>query len=169
MADLYVSLGSNLGDRLDALNRARTAIGAEPGYTIDDASAVYETAPLGGPPQKSFLNQAVRCTTQEEPRAVLRTLKRIEKALGRKKSSRWGPRRIDIDIVFYDDCVCEDSELQIPHPRMHERLFVLIPLSEIAPSVIHPEYKKSVSELRDQLQAAAADKQMVRRYSRGKA
>jgi 2-amino-4-hydroxy-6-hydroxymethyldihydropteridine diphosphokinase len=110
-------------------------------------SQVYETPPWGYEDQPKFLNQAVKATTYLDPEPLLKHLKRLEAALGRNVSFQNGPRLIDIDILFYDDLVLNTPSLVIPHPRLHERGFVLRPLMDIAPDLVHPVHKKSVREL----------------------
>ena len=110
-------------------------------------SKVYETPPWGYENQPAFLNMAVKCETNLEPESLLKRLKQLEVQLGREQSFRWGPRLIDIDILFYNDLILESESLTIPHPRLHERAFVLVPLADIAPDFIHPVLKKTIKEL----------------------
>ena len=142
---IYLALGSNLGDRLANLKQAVASL--TPQAEVRAKSQVYETLPWGYEDQPKFLNQVVRATTYLEPEPLLKHLKRLEVALGRKESFQNGPRVIDIDILFYDDLVLNKPSLVIPHPRLHERGFVLLPLLEIAPDLIHPLNKKSVREM----------------------
>ena len=142
---IYLALGSNLGDRLANLKQAVASL--TPQAEVKAKSQVYETLPWDYEAQPKFLNQVVRATTYLEPEPLLKHLKRLEVALGRKKSFKNGPRLIDIDILFYDDLVLNKPSLVIPHPRLHERGFVLLPLLEIAPDLIHPLNKKSVREM----------------------
>jgi 2-amino-4-hydroxy-6-hydroxymethyldihydropteridine diphosphokinase len=134
MAEAFVALGSNLGDRAANLTRARAALAAG-AMQIMGASSVYETEPWGPVPQGSYLNQVVRGTTKLAPRALLAALHTIEAKLGRNRRNeiRFGPRVIDLDILLYDDLTLTEPDLEIPHPRMLERAFVLVPLAEIAP------------------------------------
>ena len=128
---VYIALGTNLGERLDNL---RTAIAAlAPGVLMLTKSHVYETPPWGYEDQPAFLNMVVKVETGLEPEPLLTYLKQIEAGLGREKSVRWGPRLIDLDILFYDDLVIDTPPLVIPHPRLHERAFVLVPLADVAP------------------------------------
>jgi 2-amino-4-hydroxy-6-hydroxymethyldihydropteridine diphosphokinase len=142
---VYLALGSNLGDRLANLKQAIAAL--TPQIDIKAKSQVYETPPWGIEDQPKFLNQVVKAKTYLEPEQLLKHLKRLELALGRKESIPNGPRLIDIDILFFDDLVLNTPALVIPHPRLHERGFVLLPLMDIAPDLVHPVIKKSVREM----------------------
>lgn len=142
---VYLALGTNLGDRLANLKQAIVSL--TPQMELQARSSVYETPPWGYEDQPKFLNQVVRVKTYLEPEALLKHLKRLEMALGRKESFPNGPRLIDIDILFFDDAVLNTPSLVIPHPRLHERGFVLLPLMDIAPDLVHPVSKKRVSEM----------------------
>lgn len=142
---IYLALGSNLGDRHTNLKQAIAAL--TPQMEVKAKSQVYETPPWGIEDQPKFLNQVVKVKTYLEPEQLLKHLKRLEVALGRKESVLNGPRLIDIDILFYDDLVLNTPTLVIPHPRLHERGFVLLPLMDIAPDLIHPVNQKSIREL----------------------
>jgi len=142
---IYLALGANLGDRLANLRAAIDAL--PPEVTVLAESPVYETPPWGVADQPAFLNMAVKAETHLAPPALLAHLKQLETALGRTPTFRYGPRVIDIDILFYDDLVFESEGLIIPHPRLHERAFVLLPLADIAPDVRHPVIGKAVREL----------------------
>lgn len=142
---VYIALGTNLGDRRANL---RTAIRSLPtAVTVIDESPIYETPPWGYEDQPAFLNMVVKAETNLEPESLLIYLKHIEAELGREKSIRWGPRLIDLDILFYDNLVIESPPLVIPHPRLHERAFVLVPLADIAPDLVHPVIQRKVSDL----------------------
>jgi 2-amino-4-hydroxy-6-hydroxymethyldihydropteridine diphosphokinase len=136
MAEVYIALGSNLGERAQNLAAARAAL-AEGAVEISAVSSVYETEPWGPKPQGRYLNQVVRATAQLAPKALLARLLEMERALGRKRggTERYGPRKIDLDILLYGDLLLRDPDLQLPHPRMLERAFVLVPLAEIAPDL----------------------------------
>lgn len=142
---VYLALGTNLGDRLANLKQAISSL--TPQLEVKAKSQVYETPPWGFEDQPKFLNQAVKATTYLDPEPLLKHLKRLEVALGRKESFPNGPRLIDIDVLFYDDLILNKPSLAIPHPRLHERGFVLLPLMEIAPDLVHPVHKKSVREM----------------------
>lgn len=142
---VYLSLGSNLGNRLANLKRAVAAL--PPQMEVQAKSHVYETPPWGYEAQPKFLNQVIKVSTYLEPEPLLRHLKRLEVTLGREASLQYGPRLIDIDILFYDDLILDTPSLVIPHPRLHERGFVLLPLMDIAPDLVHPVKKLSVREL----------------------
>jgi 2-amino-4-hydroxy-6-hydroxymethyldihydropteridine diphosphokinase len=142
---VYLALGSNLGDRAENLKEAVASL--SPQMVVKAKSHVYETPPWGYEDQPKFLNQVVKVQTYLEPEPLLKHIKRLEIALGRKASFRNGPRLIDIDILFYDDRVVNTPILTIPHPRLHERGFVLLPLLDIAPDLVHPLTRKSVREM----------------------
>src|SRR5688500_5199024 len=142
---VYLALGTNLGDRPTNLRQAIASL--TPQLDVKARSYVYETPPLGYTDQPRFLNQVVKATTYLDPEPLLKHLKRLEVALGRKESFQNGPRLIDIDILFYDELVLNKPSLVIPHPRLHERGFVLLPLLDIAPNLVHPVHQKTVQEL----------------------
>lgn len=142
---VYLSLGSNLGKRPANLKQAISSL--PPQMIVKAKSKVYETPPWGYTEQDNFLNQVVKVTTYLEPLPLLKHIKRMEVAMGRKSTFRHGPRLIDIDILFYDDDVLKTSSLTIPHPHMHERGFVLLPMMDIAPDLVHPVMKKKIREL----------------------
>lgn len=141
MAEVFIALGSNLGDRADNLRRAEEALSAV--VAIRDRSTVHETAPQYVTEQPAFLNMVVVGETSFAAEQLLSQLKAIEVSLGRVPSERFGPRVIDLDILYYDDSVIDLPDLVIPHPRLAERLFVLEPLSEIAPAKRHSVTGKS--------------------------
>jgi len=145
LTHIYLALGSNMGDRLANLEKARQALA--PQVRIIMASAIYETTPWGYIEQEDFLNQVLEAETELLPLELLNWLKDIEKRLGRKKGFRNGPRMIDVDILFYGELILEMEQLQIPHARMYERAFVLVPLADIAPQFVHPVLGKTITEL----------------------
>jgi len=155
---VYIALGTNLGDWLENLRGAIRSM--PPEITVLDESHIYETPPWGYADQPAFLNMVIKAETDLEPEFLLKYLKQLEVELGREKNFRWGPRLIDLDILFYDDLVLDSPSLVIPHPRLHERAFVLVPLADIAPESIHPVFKRSVREL-----LAKMDTQGIVRFS----
>lgn len=142
---VYIALGSNLGDRLANLQAALQRFA--PQVVIDRQSSVYETEPWGYVDQPAFLNMAVAAKTSLEPDALLVFLKNIEQEMGRATTFRNGPRLIDLDILFYDELVLDTPPLVIPHPRLHERAFVLVPLADVAPEHLHPVLGETVLHL----------------------
>ena len=154
---IYFGLGSNLGDRLKNLNDAVEKLKSL--GKVTKISGIHETKAWGGIEQPDFLNACVKVETENfiEPLEILRTVKNFEIELGREKSVRWGPRKIDIDILLIDDMIYKSPELNIPHVSIPERLFVLVPLSEIiSPSWKHPENNKTVHEM---IKALAKDRE----------
>ena len=143
---VYLALGTNMGNRAANLKEAIAAL--PPQMEVKAKSKVYETPPWGYADQEKFLNQVLKVKTYLEPEQLLKHLKRLEVALGRTTSFQNGPRLIDIDILFYDNLVLESPALVIPHPRVHERGFVLLPMMDIAPDFVHPVKQKSI---RDQI------------------
>ena len=144
-AMVYLGLGTNLGDRAENLRQALSLLGEK--VRIERTSAFYDTEPVGYVDQPRFLNAACRGQTGLNPEQLFRFVKRIESGMGRAPTFRNGPRIIDIDILFYDDLVLSTPMLEIPHPRLAERVFVLAPLAEIAPDFVHPVLKQSMAEL----------------------
>jgi len=149
----YIGIGSNIGDRETNVMRA-VSLMKDKGIVILKVSSLYETAPWGIANQPDYINAAAEVETDLEPMELLKTLREIEKRMGRFfESTRWGPRIIDLDILFYDNLTLSEPELKIPHPLIGERAFVLDPLSEIAPLLVHPLTGKTVSEMRKELGA----------------
>ena len=142
---VYLALGTNLGDR--AANLKQTVASLPPQMEVKAKSRVYETPPWGYADQPMFLNQVIKAETYLEPEPLLKHLKRLEVALGRKESFQYGPRLIDMDILFYDDLILDTPPLAIPHPHVHERGFVLLPMMDIAPDLVHPVHKRSIREM----------------------
>ena len=133
MLEAYVALGANLGDRDESLRGALSKLAAEPGITLHAISPVYETAPVGYTDQPSFLNMVVRVGTECHPLDLLGRLLEIEREMGRVRDIRWGPRNIDLDLLLVGETSMDTPELTLPHPRMGERAFVLVPLREVWP------------------------------------
>ena len=150
MHKVCLAIGSNMGNRHKNCAEALRILNSK-GINILKSSDLYETEPWGFAKQEKFINMAVYAETQFEPEDLLKILKDIEKQLGRKDSFRWGPRAIDLDIIFYDDIVMDSPLLKIPHKRAHERRFVLEPLAEICPEAVHPVLGKNVKSLLKEL------------------
>lgn len=148
---VYLLLGSNLGDRLQVMHTAIEMLVSEVG-SITAMSAVYETAPWGVLDQPSFLNQIVELQTDFAPEEVLRLVLEIEHELGRVRYERWGARVIDIDVLFFGNYIIDSARLTVPHPRLHERRFTLVPLVEIIPFFVHPVLGKTMTDLLAQCQ-----------------
>jgi 2-amino-4-hydroxy-6-hydroxymethyldihydropteridine diphosphokinase len=156
-ATIYLGLGTNLGNRLENLSRAMDGLRS---FTWNlEASPIYETPPWGYTDQPEFLNQVIRAETDLQPAVLLTALKDLEAELGRQETFRYGPRLIDLDLLFYNQLVLQTPELVIPHPQMHVRAFVLIPLADLAPGLVHPLLGKTIQAL-----AAAADNSGVKQY-----
>ncbi|MCF2490498.1 2-amino-4-hydroxy-6-hydroxymethyldihydropteridine diphosphokinase [Dyadobacter sp. CY347] len=143
---IFLSLGSNLGDRQAVLASAREQIAKRVG-PITSESSIYETEPWGLVDQPAFLNQVIRVETELAPEEVLRFILDIEHELGRLRYERWGARVIDIDLLYYNALVLDTARLTLPHPRLQDRLFNLIPLNEIAPEFLNPLLNKTSLEL----------------------
>lgn len=146
-----------MGDRLTHLRRA--AQGLHSIVTVEAVSPIYETKPWGLAGQPDFLNLCVAATTPLAPRPLLAALKNLEVQLGRRPGVRWGPRLIDIDILFYDDLILQEEELIIPHPRLAERAFVLMPLADLAPELIHPQTGRTIRAM-----SAGVDATLVKKH-----
>ncbi len=162
----YIGLGSNLGDRVGYVQQATSLLGGDENIKIVSTSSFYETEPCGYQSENWFVNAVIAISTNLYPHQLLKVCQRIEAQLGRRRGdeSGYNDRTIDIDILFYDDKVICDEEngvkLLIPHPRVHERAFMLIPMLEIAPSHMHPVIKKSISDIYDDIE----DPEMVCLY-----
>ncbi len=152
MPTAFLALGSNLGDRLANLRAALAAL--TPDVRVTARSHVYETPAWGYEDQPPFLNMVVQGETGLPPAALLDRLKQLESELGRKPSFRWGPRLIDIDILFYDDLVVATPELSLPHPRLEARAFILVPLADVAPEFTHPVLGQTVRQLLERIDAS---------------
>ena len=150
MSTACIALGSNLGDRTAHLARAREGLAKLPGTRLTAFSTLHETEPVGPSGQNPYLNAAAVLETDLAPADLMAALLALERAAGRTPAMRavkWGPRTLDLDILLYDDLILNQLHLVIPHPRMHERAFVLRPLAEIAPNVVHPVLQQTVAEM----------------------
>ncbi len=143
----YIGLGSNMGNREENLDRAIALLDGTGKIRVTAVSSYYNTAPVGYLQQEDFLNAVAEIKTGLTANELLKVCNSIELELKRERIIRWGPRTIDLDILLYGDMIINEEKLTIPHPRMNERKFVLEPLSEIAPRVLHPVYNKTVGEL----------------------
>lgn len=144
MNTAYISIGSNLGDRAAYLREAMGRLEQDPAIYLGAVSPLYETAPVGGPSQGPFLNACAAIETSQPPTTLLRRLLSIEESLGRVRLERWGPRNIDLDLLLYGNVIMRTPALQLPHPRFHERDFVLVPLARIAPTLRIPGRTETV-------------------------
>ena len=158
-AKAFVALGANLGEREAQIERALLLLAAR-GTTLARRSSLYLTEPVGGPPQDWYVNAAAELDSALSPEALLAACLEVERAMGRLRTVKDGPRTIDIDLLLYGSLTRETDGLVLPHPRMHLRRFVLVPLSEIAPAVVHPVKGLTVSELL----ARCPDPSRVRAY-----
>ena len=149
----FVALGSNVGDREAHLRAAIDALGALPGTRVAACSSLHETDPIGPQPQGPYLNAVAELWTTLEPRTLLAALQSIERDRGRQRAAeaRWGPRTLDLDLLLYGQDIIAEEGLIVPHPRMHERRFVLEPLVEIAPDALHPVLDQPAARLLDSL------------------
>lgn len=145
MTRVFLGIGTNLGDRERNLQDALAVLSQK--MVILKESSIYQTAPWGYLDQPAFLNQVIEAQTDLSPLNLLGFLKDTEKALGRQANFRYGPRLIDLDILFYGNRIIQTPRLQIPHPRIAQRAFVLVPLAEIAPDFVHPQTKQTIAQL----------------------
>lgn len=144
--EVYLLLGSNLGDRNENLERAKIGI-AHTAALILNSSSLYETQPWGKTDQPGFINQVIQVACDSTPRELLTRLLALEAEMGRLRKEQWGPRLIDMDILFFGQQIVSDHDLTIPHPGISERRFTLVPLAEIAPGFVHPLLKKTCQQL----------------------
>ena len=146
-ARAFIGAGANLGEPVRQIRQAQDALQKSPGIKFLGASSFYRTQPVGPVEQPPFINAVVALECSVSPRELLALLLEIEQNMGRVRKERWGPRVIDLDLLFYGEEIIKEQGLEVPHPRLHERRFVLVPLAEIASGFVHPVIKKSVSEL----------------------
>jgi 2-amino-4-hydroxy-6-hydroxymethyldihydropteridine diphosphokinase len=144
---VYIALGSNKGDKLNFLRKAVERINNNERCCLEDSSYIYETKPFRNLNDENFLNAVIKISTGYLPRELFNFLKKVEKDLGRSKTEKWGDREIDLDILLYNDLIYSDNVITIPHLEMHKRDFVLIPLCEIAPRLVHPELKQKICDI----------------------
>ena len=150
---VFIGFGANVGDRLQNIQEALALLAHVEGIKIVKCSSIIETAPWGYADQDNFLNGALEIKTWLSPRILMAALLDIEAALKRERQIHWGPRTLDLDILFYDDMISDDPVVTLPHPRIQDRLFVLEPMAEIAPNFIHPVLRKSMTQLAQEQQA----------------
>lgn len=161
MPVIYLGAGSNLGNRHKNLQKALSLLKDSPGISDFELSKLYETSPVGFLEQDDFLNGVARAHTNLLPRQVLNLCQDVERQLRRERKVRFGPRNIDVDLLFYDNRVINEDDLVVPHPRAHFRLFVLKPMCDLAPDFVHPVLQKSMTQL---LTEFSDTKQSVREY-----
>ena len=151
---IFIGVGSNLGDRKETIECAQQVFSQSLGIRLIRSAPLYETEPVGGPAQGLYLNTVWEVETSLQPREILDLLLQIESQFGRNRKEKNEPRTIDLDILFFDDEIIEEPDLVVPHPRLHERWFVLKPLWDLRADFVHPIFKKSICELLDQVNAA---------------
>ena len=150
MHTIYLGIGSNLGNREENCKKAILLM-SEKGIVIKQQSSMYETEPWGVKDQPKFINMAVEAETDKTPEELLGVLKKVESEVGRTETAKWGPRVIDLDILFFNDLIHKTADMEIPHPLLHERDFVMKPLCEIAPGKKHPVTGKTIREIHGDL------------------
>jgi len=160
MTRAFIGLGSNLGDRVGNIRKAIERLGSSKDVEVLQRASLYETEPVGVEDQPWFINTVVEIETKLAPYELFKLCRKIETQGGRRHKGRWGPREIDLDLLLFGDVIMDRDELKIPHPQLHQRRFVLVPLCEIEGSLRHPILKKTVKELLTQLKDAKA----VKRY-----
>ncbi len=150
---VYLGLGSNLGDKVSNCLHALERLSSSGYHQVRAVSSLYKTEPIGYREQDWFINCVAEVIFSLPPRSLLQLLQGIEKGMGREKRFRWGPRIIDLDILFYGTRIIKEEGLTIPHPHLHERGFVLVPLAELVPDLLHPVLKKTIRELLVEIEA----------------
>jgi 2-amino-4-hydroxy-6-hydroxymethyldihydropteridine diphosphokinase len=143
----YVGLGSNMGGKTGNILKALELLDHVDNLTVVKRSSLYETEPIGYEDQDWFVNAVAQLETNLSPQQLLNEFMKVEQSIGRKRDLRWGPREIDLDLLLYDQLCIDSPDLVIPHPRMHERAFVLVPFAEIAPDITHPVFSRTIGEL----------------------
>jgi len=161
MQNVFIGFGSNQGDSVAIINGAIALLRENSQIEIEEVSSFYRTKPEGLESQPWFVNGVIKCTAEIEPEEMLRLLREIESRFGRVRRERWGPRTLDLDILAYGDRIVNLPDLTIPHPRLHERRFVLVPLQEIAPDWNHPLLLTSAESLLERL-GGQADNEVLR-------
>ena len=151
METVLIAFGTNLGDRDDSIRKMLDLVADTPGVRVTRCSSIYETAPVGGPEQGAYLNGVFLAACELTPEDLHKELQRIESVLGRTRAVRWGPRTMDLDILLFGDRIVHTPELTVPHPRMAERAFVLVPAAEVAPDMVVPGGGQTIRELCDAL------------------
>ena len=151
MATAFIGMGANLGDRAGHLSGAAASLGEQRGVRIVRGSRVYETAPVGVTDQPEFLNAVLQVETDLTPRALMDLLLQVERQFGRVRREKWGPRSLDLDLLLYGNRVICDTGLEVPHPHLHERDFVLVPLCDLCPDGRHPVLKETFRTLKQSL------------------
>lgn len=160
MQSTFLAFGANLGEREQTLRAARDALQRTPGFNLLACSPLYESDPVGGPDgQPAYLNAVLAATTELSARQLLALCQNIEADFGRLRTEKWGPRTLDIDLLLFGTEIIGEPDLQVPHPRLHERRFVLVPLHDLAPDLVHPQLRKPVHRLLAELDPA----QQIRR------
>jgi len=158
MSIAYIGLGSNIGNKSENILHALNLLNQNHDIKIIKISSFYETEPIGYEDQDWFINAVAELETYISPKRLLGILLGIEQEMGRKREIKWGPRIIDLDLLLYNELCLNKPDLIIPHPRMHERAFVLVPLAEIAENAIHPVFNQSIKEILDRLDSVKAVK-----------
>jgi 2-amino-4-hydroxy-6-hydroxymethyldihydropteridine diphosphokinase len=162
MEKVFIGIGGNLGDAREVCLRAIEALRQCREIDVEATSSLYRSKPVGPVEQDWFINGVAQCRSRLEPEALLGTLMDIEAQFGRKREVRWGPRTLDLDLLAFGDRIMVLPNLRIPHPRLHERLFVLVPLAEIAPGWVHPELRMTAQDLLKRLDVAATGQEILR-------
>ena len=147
----YIAIGSNMESPAKNCIEAADLLDNHPAISVSSRSSLYETEPFGKSDQGWFVNSVVEVTTHLSPELLLNACMAIENKMGRIREEKWGPRIIDLDVLFYDDCVFKEGNLEVPHPGIAERSFVLVPMNEIAPDYVHPKMKKNIETLLEEI------------------